>query len=161
MRCLNSTNRSELLRKVVFLYTPVPTLWYCLLGGLLSEGGVASALLITSLVDAHSVRTVQLDEEEGGLIQDMTTPIKKCVEVKVTLSSLSGPALRNVTMCVNSQLPLTTHPSHFTLPEVSSTQDHAPLVLTVVATPTLLPTSTHLTLSATYTSNEGMTCVHA
>ncbi len=121
---------------------------------------MASTLLITSLVDAHSVRTVQLDGEEGGLIHEMTTPIKKCVEVKLSVSSLSGPALRNVTVCVNCALPLTTHPSHFTLPEVSSTQDHTPIVLTVVATPTLLPTSTHLTLSATYTSNEGIPHVH-
>ncbi len=127
---------------------------YYYIEGLLSEGGVASTLLITSLVDAHSVRTVQLDGEDGG--HDMTTPIKKCVEVKLSVSSLSGPALRNVTVCVNCVLPLTTHPSHFTLPEVSSTQDHTPTVLTVVATPTLLPTSTHLTLSATYTSNEGV-----
>ncbi len=124
--------------------------------GALSERGGVSTLLITSLVDPDTVRTVQLDEE--GVGPDETAPIKKCVEIQLNLSSSSGPALSNVTVGVASQLPLTTHPSHFTLSEVSSTHSHTPLSLTVVATPTLLPTSTYLTLSATYTSNEGV-CV--
>ena len=120
---------------------------------MLDEG--QTSLIIDSLVDGDSVRVIRLDEEVSGAEEaGPDTPIKKCMEVKLTVRSSSGPALRDVCVSVDSALPLTTHPSHFTLPEVSTHTPH-PLIVTVVATPTLLPTSTHLTLSATYTSTEG------
>ena len=77
--------------------------------------------------------------------------------LQLHLSSSTGPALRDVSLSVNASLPLTTHPSHFTVPEVSSTHKVEPLVVTVVSTPSLLPTSTSLTVSATYKSPNGNT----
>ncbi len=101
--------------------------------------------------EPSEVRTVELEEEEQP--SDGPHPSKKMLEVKIIVRSSTGPALNNVVISIDSVLPLTTHPSHYTLHEVSSTHVPPPLILTVVATPTLLPTTTSLTLSATYTSN--------
>lgn len=112
---------------------------------------------------------MQFDEanEEEGM---EGKPTKKCVEVKVSLlvsgacgyfcvqvhvESGSGPSLRDIVISVTAALPLTTHPSHFVIPEVSSTQRKQPLVVTVVCTPSLLPTNTCLQLSATYRTSDG------
>ena len=75
--------------------------------------------------------------------------------LQLHLSSSTGPALRDISLNVNASIPLTIHPSHFTVPEVSSTHKVEPLVVTVVCTPSLLPTSTSLTVSATYNSPNG------
>ena len=75
--------------------------------------------------------------------------------LQLHLSSSTGPVLRDISLSVNASLPLTIHPSHFTVPEVSSTHKVEPLVVTVVCTPSLLPTSTSLTVSATYNSPNG------
>lgn len=73
------------------------------------------------------------------------------------MESSSGRSVRNVTISVTAPLPLTTHPSHFILPEVSSTLTAGELLLTVVCTPSILPTSTNIIqLSATYVASDGI-----
>lgn len=78
-----------------------------------------------------------------------------CCAVQVCVASGSGPSLRDVIVSVTAALPLTTHPSHFVIPEVSSMQQGQALVVTVVCTPSLLPTNTGLQLSATYQACDG------
>ena len=68
------------------------------------------------------------------------------------VESDSGPSLRDVTLSITAALPLTTHPSHYVLAEVSAVQE---FVVTVVCTPSLLPTTTSLKLSATYSTSDG------
>lgn len=75
--------------------------------------------------------------------------------VEVHVESSDGSNLRDVTISITAALPITTHPSHFIVAEVSSKQPHPELLVTVVCTPSLLPTSTFLQLSATYKSCDG------
>ena len=72
------------------------------------------------------------------------------------MATSSASSLREVTVNISTELPLTTHPSHFTFLEVSSTQLPPPLLVTVVCTPSLLPMSPDLLLSATYKTDDGI-----
>lgn len=72
------------------------------------------------------------------------------------MESSDGSSLRDVTISITAALPITTHPSHFVVPEVSLKQPCPELLVTVVCTPSLLPTTTFLQLSATYKSCDGM-----
>ena len=58
-------------------------------------------------------------------------------------------------MNIVSSFPLTTHPSHYHLDEVTSSTPSQPHTVTVVCTPTLLPLSRTITISATYTTYNG------
>lgn len=82
-------------------------------------------------------------------------PVLVFTSFQLHLSSSTGPALTDVSLSINAPLPLTTHPSFFSKPEVSSTHKVEPLLVTVVCTPSLLPSTTALTVSATYKSPNG------
>lgn len=76
--------------------------------------------------------------------------------VQVHVESGGGPSILDVTLSISAALPLTTHPSHFVIPEVSSTHSCREMVVTVVCTPSLLPTTTSLSLSASYRTCDGI-----
>ena len=118
-------------------------------------------------------------EEEGE--KEAERKIQKCVEVQVSVVqakvfagltpsppcppslppsqvhtlSASNAILKDVTVNIVSTLPLTTHPSHYHLDEVTSSTPSQPHTVTVVCTPTLLPLSHTITISATYTTFNG------
>ena len=69
--------------------------------------------------------------------------------------SASNAILKDVTVNIVSSLPLTTHPSHYHLDEVTSSTPSQPHTVTVVCTPTLLPLSHTITISATYATYNG------
>ena len=123
------------------------------------------------------------EEEEGE--KGAEQKIQKCVEVQVSVVqakvfagltpsppcppslppslppsqvhtlSASNAILKDVTVNIVSTLPLTTHPSHYHLDEVTSSTPSQPHTVTVVCTPTLLPLSHTITISATYTTFNG------
>ena len=128
---------------------------------------------------------MQLGEEEEEGEKGAEKRIQKCVKVQVSVVqaevfaglipitsfttlppslppslqvhtlSASNAILKDVTVNIVSTLPLTTHPSHYHLDEVTSSTPSQPHTVTVVCTPTLLPLSHTITISATYTTLNG------